>query len=268
MEQKSNSWIMAIATLIAVAAATVLSFIGSGALGGTPISEAAGGALSSDATPFAPAGTAFSLWSVIYIGLIAYAVYQLLPAQLRSIRQATLRPWAALSALLNAAWILVVQADSVAGSVAVIVVLLGVLVRILVLLRRTAPTSWFDTVVTDGTFGLYLGWVCVATTANIAALTSTAGLGIFSGWEWAAVGVLGLVAAVGVGLGLYTHGRIAPALAISWGLAWVAVARTNGEFASPIVVWGAAIASAVVLITVVVIRLSSSRHQASDAAHV
>lgn len=69
-----NPWPMAIITLIGVAAAIVMAFIGSGALGGTPVAEAAGGALSADATPLAPAGTAFSIWSVIYIGLAGYAI--------------------------------------------------------------------------------------------------------------------------------------------------------------------------------------------------
>ena len=30
---------------------------------------------------FTPAGYVFSIWSLIYVGLIAYSIYQLLPAQ-------------------------------------------------------------------------------------------------------------------------------------------------------------------------------------------
>ena len=201
---------MPIVTLVAVLAAIVLSFFGSGALGGTPVSEAAGGALSADATPFAPDGPAFSIWSVIYVGLVAYAVYQLLPAQRASVRHAELRPWTALSALLNAAWIGVVQAGSVWGSAVVIVILLVVLVRIIMILRKTRYTTRTDALLTDGTFGLYLGWVCVATTANIAALIATTGLDKFTGWEWAAVGVLAVVVVIGLGVAVYTRGRIAP----------------------------------------------------------
>ena len=260
MEQRVNSLLMPILTVVAVVAAIVLAFIGSGALGGTAVSEAAGGALSADATPFAPDGPAFSIWSVIYAGLAIYTIYQLLPKQRASARHARLRPWAALSALLNAAWLGVVQLDSIWGSVIVIVVLLLVLIRILFVLRSAEPSSKADMLITDGTFGLYLGWVTVATTANTAALIANAtGLDTFNGWEWAAAGIIAVVAAIGVGLGVYSRGRIAPALSISWGLSWVAVARTSGEFESPIVVWAAVIAAALVLLGTIGMRIAAER---------
>lgn len=43
MEKQKDSWFIPIATLIAVGAAIVLAFIGSGELGGTEVDEAAGG---------------------------------------------------------------------------------------------------------------------------------------------------------------------------------------------------------------------------------
>jgi len=263
MEHKVNSWFMPIVTIVAVVVAVVLAFVGSGALGGTPVSEAAGGALSADATPFAPGGPAFSIWSVIYIGLAAYAVYQLLPKQRASARHARLRPWACASVLLNAAWIGVVQLDSLWGSVVVIVVLLAVLIRILFILGSGNPTTKTDMLVTDGTFGLYLGWVTVATTANTAALIAgTTGLEKFAGWEGAAVALLAVITAIGIGLGIYTKGRIAPALSISWGLTWIAVARSSGLYESSVLVWAAGIATALVLITAVVVRIAVERKTA------
>lgn len=262
MKQQKNSWVMPIVTVVSVVAAIGLSFIGSGALGGTPISEAADGALSADATPFAPAGPAFSIWSVIYVGLAAYAVFQLLPAQRASVRQAQLRPWAALSAILNAVWIGSVQLALVLVSVAVIVVLLAVLIRVLMILRATSPASATDTLLTHGTFGLYLGWVCVAVTANVAAWVATLGVDTFSGWEWVAVGLLAVVVVIGLGLAAFTRGYIAPTLAISWGLAWVAVARNDGDFESSIMVWSAAIAAGVVVLGTVAIRVVAERRSA------
>lgn len=263
MEQKMNSWFMPILTAVAVGVAIVLSFLGSGALGGTPINAAADGALSADATPFAPAGPAFSLWSVIYAGLVGYAVYQLLPAQRQgsrhAVRHARLRPWTILSALLNAAWIGVVQAGSVLGSLLVIVLLLVVLSRILMILRATRTHTKTDALFTDGTFGLYLGWVCVATTANTAAWIATFGVDTFTGWEWATVGILAVVGLIGIGLAYYSRGRIAPALAISWGLTWLAIARLDGAFESPIIVWAACIIAAIVLLTTIAMRISTER---------
>lgn len=259
MEKKTDSWFMPVATAVAVVAAIALAFIGSGALGGTEVSDAAGGTLSSDATPLAPASTAFSIWSVIYVGLALYAVYQILPAQRASTRHAKLRPWAALSALLNAGWLAVVQADSIWGSAIVIVVLLLVLLWILVILRSDESSTMVDTVITDGTFGLYLGWVTVAAASNIAALVASTDLEEFIEQDWAAIGILIIVAAAGIGLALYTRGRITPALAISWGLAWVAVGRTSGEFESQSLVWAAAIAAALVLISAIAVRIGNER---------
>lgn len=47
----------------------------------------------------------------------------------------------------------------------------------------------------------------------------------------------------------------APALATAWGLAWIAVGRTEGQFESPALVWAAGIAAAVVLLAPLLRRL-------------
>jgi hypothetical protein len=223
------------------------SVIGVGALGGTPIAEAAGGALSAEATHLAPASGAFSIWSVIYAGLAAYTLWQWLPGQAANPRQRRIGWWVAGSMLLNAAWILVVQAGWLWPSVLVIAVLLAVLARIFVGLVRTRGGGWLEALVVDGTLGLYLGWVCVATCANIAAALVAAGFdGLGLAPEvWSAV-VLAVVAAVGVGLAVLGRGRLAPAASIVWGLAWIAVGRTSGEPPSSATAI-AAIAAAVVV---------------------
>src|SRR5690625_7588323 len=82
------------------------SVIGVGALGGTPISEAAGGLLSTDATYVAPASPAFTLWSVIYAGLGAYTLWQ----RWARTDQRRIAGLAIASMLRNAAWILAIQA--------------------------------------------------------------------------------------------------------------------------------------------------------------
>lgn len=222
---------------ITVAASAVIaiigSFVGSGAAGGTPIQNAAGGALSSTATPVAPDGPAFSIWSVIYLGLMAYAVWQFLPKQSSAERHRRLGYWIAASLLLNAAWILSVQFDLLPLSLPVIAALLVVLGWSFALTLRYRPASRLDALVTDGTVGLYLGWVSIATAANAAAVLTAAG---FTGWGvspdgWAVI-VIAVAAAVGVLVAIIGKGRIAPALSLSWGLAWVAVGRLTGELHS------------------------------------
>lgn len=245
---------MKIVVVVSAVVAVVVSFLGSGAWIGTPIAEAAGGALSATSTLVAPAGPAFSIWSVIYTGLIVYAVWQLLPG--RTARHDALRAPIVASMLLNPAWILAIQLGQVWLSVIVIVALLAVLVRVFVLLQQREPESVADAVITDGTMGLYLGWVCVATIANISAWLVS--LGITGGATVWAIVVLVVAAAIGVLLAQFSRGAIAPMLAIVWGLGWLAQGRLTGELTNDTVGYTAIIAALVVAVSTVAIRIRGS----------
>lgn len=261
IEARSNKDLVRQLVVAASAVVAVVgSFIGSGAAGGTEIQNASNGALAADATLIAPGGPAFAIWSVIYLGLVAYAVWQFLPAQRSGTRHRVLGYPIAASLLLNAAWILSIQFDLLALSVPIIAALLAVLAWIFVLMLRNKPLNVFDAVITDGTMGLYLGWVCVATAANIAAVLVSAGFGGF-GIEpnvWA-VAVVAVAAAVGIALALYGHGRFAPTAALCWGLAWVGVARVNGNLVSIPVATAAIAGVVVVLALTIVTRLRTRR---------
>src|SRR5512143_76218 len=54
---------------------------------------------------FVPAGYVFSIWGLIYIGLIAYAIYQALPSQRENPRLQATGWWIVLGGLANSAWI-------------------------------------------------------------------------------------------------------------------------------------------------------------------
>lgn len=84
------------------------TLIGVGVIGGPEVQQAAGGALAADATYIAPAGPAFSIWSVIYLGLAAYTLWQWLPSQ-NNARQRAIGWLAGGSMILNAAWLIVVR---------------------------------------------------------------------------------------------------------------------------------------------------------------
>lgn len=244
-----------VTALIGAALAVVAAFIGSGATGGPDQGQVGDGALAADATPVAPGEPAFSIWSVIYLGLVAYAIWQALPAQRASARHQAIGWLVLASMVLNALWIGVVQAELLGLSVPVIVLLLLVLIVVLLRIRRIPPTSRVDVVVVDGTIGLYLGWVCVATVANVAAVLADAGVteaGI--GPEAWAIVALGLAGAIGVALAVYTRGRLAIGAAIVWGLVWVAVARTTGDLESMTAAITAGLAASAVAVATVVMR--------------
>ena len=255
----SNDRLRQTVVLVSAILAIVGSFIGSGAAGGTPIQNASGGALAADATPIAPAGPAFGIWTPIYLGLIAYAIWQFLPAQTTDARQRTLGYPVAASLVLNAAWILSIQFDLLALSVPVIVLLLAVLIRAFQLTLASRPKNLVETIVADGTIGLYLGWVSIATAANVTAVLVAGGFGGFgiSPDVWA-VTVIAVAGLVGVLIAVSGRGRLAPSASLCWGLAWIAVARLTGTLLSTPAAIAALVAVVVILTVTVTIRIRSS----------
>jgi hypothetical protein len=260
-------WFRKIVIAASAVVAVVGSFIGSGAAGGTPIQDAASGALSASSTAIAPGGPAFGIWSVIYVGLIAFAVWQFLPRRADQARHDRLAVPATLSLLLNAAWILSVQFGFLWASEPVIVALLGVLVWAFVVLRRTRPSGIVEAVVTDGTFGLYLGWLCVATAANTAAVLTAAGFrGFGLGQDVWGVGVALVAGLVGVLVAIGGRGRLSPVVSLGWGLAWVAVARLDGPLVSVPTAVAAIVAAAAAVVVTLVVRARAGWSASRSAA--
>ena len=247
--------VVAVSAVVGVAVA----FLASGAVVGTPVNQVADGALATDATLVAPAGPAFSIWGVIYTGLLLLAALQLTSSRRADPRQRRVGWLVAASLLLNAAWVAVIQAEWLALSVAVIALLLAVLVVVLVRLGESPPSTRYEAVVVDGALGLYLGWVCIATVANTAATLVASGVDAegSAATAWA-VAVLAVAAGVGVLLAVGLKGRLAPAVGLAWGLGWVAVARISGEPESTTVAAAAVIAAAVTLGSALVVRARAS----------
>ncbi|MGU3435795.1 tryptophan-rich sensory protein [Actinomycetes bacterium M1A6_2h] len=264
MSRNQSDLTRQITVAASAAIAIVGSAIGSGAFIGTPIAEASNGALSATSTLVAPAGPAFSIWSVIYIGLVAYTVWQFLPSQKTNERHRLLGYPIAVTMILNAAWILVVQAGVLWLSVVVIVLLLASLAYVFYLMRRIRSTGLVDAVVTDGTFGLYLGWLCVATIANITAWLVDLGItAAATGWS---VIVLAVAALIGLFVAVVGRGRIAPMLSIVWGLGWLAQGRLSGELINTTTGWSAVIAAVVIAFGTVRARIVAPAEERSGAA--
>lgn len=247
-----RQWVVTISAVLMV----IGTLFGIGVFG-TRVQEASGGSLSATATLLAPAVNAFSIWSVIYLGLAAYVVWQWLPANASSPRARAIGWLSCWSMLLNAAWLLVTQVGWLWVSVVVIVALalvLGVLVARLTAIK--ASGGWPERIVVDGTFGLYLGWVSVATAANVTAAAVASGLDPGSPVrDMMAVLVLAVAAAIGVVLARRLGGRIAVALAMAWGLTWIAVGRLGGEPHSTAAGMAALAAAVVVLAAAIGVRM-------------
>ncbi|MGO0575401.1 TspO/MBR family protein [Ornithinimicrobium panacihumi] len=222
------------------------TLLGFGVLGGTEGVQSQGSGLFSDsATLIAPHGPAFSIWSVIYLGLAGYVVWQWISTSPWA--QVTRAPAAAAIAL-NGLWLIVVWAGWVLVSV---LVMIGIVVSLGIVLRRTAGLhrdGWATDIFVALTFGLYLGWICVATCANIASWL--VGLGVPEDGRtarWITVAVLAAVVAIAGFLLTRTDQRMLQlglVAAVVWGTSWVAVGRLTGDLRSDLVGY-AAVATAV-----------------------
>jgi len=155
---------------------------------------------------FVPAGFTFAIWSVIYLLLLGFGLTATL-GLLRADRfpgisgyLKDILPWFLLTCLLNACWMLAWHYLLMPLSVFLMLALLGTLIHIyrkgcLLTNLPAGPIRFF--LLTP--FGVYLGWISVATVANITAWLvklSWDGLGldpaIWSGFLQGIAAVLGL----------------------------------------------------------------------------
>jgi hypothetical protein len=173
---------------------------------------------------FVPAGYVFSIWGLIYLGLIAYAVYQALPAQRQNPRLQATGWWAVLAGLANSAWIFLWHYNQFPLTlVAMLTLLLSLIVIYLRLgIGRTA-VSLAETLAVRLTFSIYLGWITVATVANVTSLLDYLnwdGFGVSPViWMWI---VLAAVLVISVMMN-FTRRDVAYTLVILWALAGIAV---------------------------------------------
>lgn len=249
----SRDLVRQIAVISAFCFMIIAAMVGTGLGGGTPVQDLQDGALDADASYLAPARPAFSIWTVIYVGLFAYTVWQALPAQRGSDRQRALGWLIAATMVLNGLWLVTAQFLTLGLTVVAIVLLLAALAvtfRQAVVLPGRGIVS---ALLIDGVTGLHLGWVTLATVADTAAwLTRTAP----ASWADAAttwgIAVLVLVGLLGLGIALASGWRLAPVLAMAWGATWIAVGRFSGDPASAgIGVTAIVVAAILVLVPVV-----------------
>jgi len=247
---------------ILVIVATLVTLLINGLATTLPLNGQSTGEIS-DRFPslFTPAGYVFSIWGLIYLGLIGYAVYQALPAQrtnprLHSIR----RPYLA-SAAANSIWIFLWHYNQFAWSLLVMVALLASLIVIdRRLVSNRSAVSKTERWLVDIPFSIYLGWITVATVANVAIVLLDLG---WSGAQlsptiWAVLmigvaGVLGIIFA-------WKERNIAYAAVLVWALVGIAVKQS----ASPVVAGGALVTAALVALTAAAAWLQSRSAQANQ----
>ncbi len=147
--------------LVVVATIATIAFnalAGTGRLNGVMTNEV------SDKYPtvLTPAGYAFSIWGLIYVGLIAFCIYQLLPSKLLRLRG--VRTLYIVSCVLNCAWLYAWHSYAIGVCVILIFALLATLALINIKLKTAESAR--DALFTKAPFGLYFGWVTAASIVN------------------------------------------------------------------------------------------------------
>jgi hypothetical protein len=215
---------------------------------------------------FVPDGFTFSIWSLLYLGLLAFAGYTTrvvgwLPAQAAARqRVVAILPLFWLSCALNAGWILVWHYLQVGLSLVVMLALLATLLFIFLRLQQHRPGRFSaGNLLADTPFVMYLAWICVATIANTTALL------VHLGWQGGALSPAGWsialqVVAFGLAAAITLRfGRPAFALVVAWAL-WGIYRAQSGAVAIT------AASGAVLLLALALAALArKTAHTAADS---
>lgn len=206
---------------------------------------------------FTPAGYVFIIWGVIYLGLIVYTLYHFLKRNRDAKWLEPAVPWFVIAGIANSLWMFAWHYEQLGVSVILMGILLVSLIKLYLVLEigvypASALTKWMVHV----PISLYLGWISVATVANIsAALTQVnwGGLGIYPE-HWTLL--LITIALVLAFLALKLRRDYVYALVILWAVVGIGV---NMSGITDLVVGGAIVGSGILGVQMVLSYLGESR---------
>ncbi|MEP0858073.1 tryptophan-rich sensory protein [Trichocoleus sp. DQ-U1] len=130
--------------------------------------------------PIIPANYAFAIWGVIYLGLISFAVYQVLPAQRQNPYLRREGYFLVFASIAQIAWVFLFGYQlfslSVVAMLFILLSLIGIYLRLGIGLERVSRAQkWFVHI----PLSIYLAWISVATIVNVASTLDYLG---WNGW--------------------------------------------------------------------------------------
>ncbi len=178
----------------------LVMIIMNGLANGLPLNNKTTGQLSNQyPNLFVPAGITFSIWGVIYLLLMLFCIKQSTSIFRKNIENTTgfvvdkIGFWFIGNALLNASWILAWHYEQMILSM---IIMFGILITLVnINLRIKAIQLYlkgYTKTILKASFGMYLGWICIATIANATALLVNFGWtdGFILGQSWASIMIL------------------------------------------------------------------------------
>jgi len=197
---------------------------------------------------FTPAGYVFSVWGVIYLSLLGFSIYQVLPSQREKPLMRRIGWLFILTNIFNGTWIFAWQFLLFPLSWVIIV---GLLITLLLIYRQLdaerGRVGIAQKLFVHVPFSLYTAWVTVATIANTTILLQDLGFngGPIAPQIWSAVIIV--VGATIAGYVIYTRRDIAFTGVIVWAYAGI----VNNYLSTEIVAYTAgAMAAAVVIVLI------------------
>jgi len=199
-------------------------------------------------TLFTPAGFTFSIWGLIYLALVAYVIYQLLPANRENKILDRINRHFVVNCAASTLWIIAWHYDFITLSLILMVVILGSLIGIYRHILPGKIISIRDRIFVKFPFSIYLGWITVATLANISVEQSVVGM---ENWL--------MTKTVWVFIELALAGAVATVMIIRYRdpvfggvVAWAAYGITEKQMAVPEVAGAAAAIMILVLVILII----------------
>jgi len=216
---------------------------------------------------FVPSGLTFSIWSVIYVLLLLFVAYQIRGSASRDAQDSACLDkigwFFVASSVFNIAWIFAWHYELVPLS---LIFMLLLLVSLLVIYLRLEigesqkSISLKKKLFYQVPFSVYLGWITVATIANVTAVLVWAGAEPYteSAVVWTVVVIM--VATLIATLVLWTRGDIAYGLVVVWALVGIVIKRLDPDYFMESTIAAAAGICAVLILIVLVALLFLRRH--------
>lgn len=193
---------------------------------------------------FVPAGYVFSIWGLIYLGLIAFTVYQALPAQRENTLLNRIAPAYWTANIANVVWLFLWHWEYFPFTLAVMLVILASLITLYRQFGKEGrKLTKAEISFVEAPFGIYLGWISVATIANATQVL------YFSGWNGAGISpiiwtVIMLAAATVLGMLMLLREWAFDYAAV---LVWAFIGIANKQAGNPTVVYAAWTAAGVII---------------------
>jgi len=221
--------------LLFLAIMNLIGFLGTVVVNGLsnalPLNGKTAGELS-DQYPnlFVPAGLTFSIWGVIYILLAIFVVYGLIVAARKDTQKSlfveNISVLFFISCLANMGWIFAWHYEIVPLSLVIMLILLVTLITLYLRLRiGRSDSPKTEKYLVHLPFSVYLGWITIATIANVTALL------VYANWDTFGLGEpFWAIAVIIVGIGitlsvLFTRKDIFYCLVVDWSLLGILLKR-------------------------------------------